>query len=127
MITFAPQISFQHVSDEDGNGKSWLVASKSFDNLNDVHKEKTIEKKKGGMNIFSKIFKARTLQSPSRKKTKQKSKKKSNRSSLADGVTPSPNEGESSLASSMSMPDIACKFVYHSHLVVIIDDSGSSM
>ena len=88
-----------------------MVLSRSFDNLNDINRGggggETIEKKKEGGNIFSRLFKGRTLHAPSRKKTKNKSKKKSsNRSSLADEAT-SPQGGESSLANSISMPEIA--------------------
>lgn len=86
--------------------------SRSFDNLNNINRDEPSEKKKeGGGNIFSRIFKIRTLQSPTRKKTanKQKSKKKasSNRSSLAVEGLAVPGGGESSLANSLSMPDIA--------------------
>ena len=81
--------------------------SRSFDNLNDVKKESTIEKKK--KNVFSRLFKFKTLQTPSRKKTKQKSKKRSNRGSLADEATPSQGE-ESALTNSISMPEIASEF-----------------
>jgi hypothetical protein len=99
-----------------------MVMSRSFDNLNDIHRsaaataaaDEASGKKKegGGGNIFSRIFKIRTLQSPSRKKTtnKQKPKKKGaiNRSSLGgyEGLAP-PDGGENSLANSLSMPDIA--------------------
>ena len=103
------QISFR---DDGETDKRWMVTSRSFDNLNDVSRavaDETSEKKKEGGNIFSRIFKIRTLQSPARKRTanKQKSKKKTpNRSSLGyEGLAP-PNRGESSLANSLSMPDI---------------------
>ena len=100
-----------------------MVMSRSFDNLNDINRSAAApsvadhEKKKEG-NIFSRIFKIRTLQSPSRKKTanKEKSKKKgasANRSSLGagyEGLAP-PDGGQSSLANSLSMPDIAGEFV----------------
>ena len=90
-----------------------MVTSRSVDNLNDVSRVPVVEetggRKKEGRNIFSKLFRFRTLQSPARKKTanKRKSKKKvSKRSSV--GYEESPRkEGESSLANSLSMPDIA--------------------
>ena len=88
-----------------------MVTSRSFDNLNDVNREieETSEKKKEGRNIFSRIFKFRTLQSPARKKTanKQKSKKESNRSSLGYEAPSQLEVGESSLVNSLSMPEIA--------------------
>lgn len=100
-----------------------MVMSRSFDNLNDINRKPAApsmaddaseKKKEGGGNIFSRIFKIRTLQSPSRKKTanKEKPKKKgasTNRSSLGagyEGLAP-PDGGQSSLANSLSMPDIA--------------------
>ena len=105
-----------------------MVMSRSFDNLNDIKRsaagagagavvDETSEKKKEGGNILSRIFKIRTLQSPARKKTanKQKPKKKatSNRSSLAyDRGLALPDGGESSLANSLSMPDIAGESVF---------------
>ena len=87
-----------------------MVMSKSFDNINDINKEETSEKKKDGGNIFSRFFKFKTLHTPLlMKKAKQKWKKKSsNRSSVADDEMPHEG-GENSLASSMSMPDIACE------------------
>ena len=82
--------------------------SRSFDNLNTVNKETTLEKKK--KSVFSKLFKFRTLQSPSRKKTtKEKSKKgSSNRSSVADEV----KDRESALTNSISMPEIASELIF---------------
>ena len=92
--------------------------SRSFDNLNAVKKETTLEKKKNS--VFSKLFKFRTLQTPSRKKTKkEKSKKGSNRSSIADEV----KDRESALTNSISMPEIArefplaiCMYTYYIHV-----------
>lgn len=108
-----------------------MVMSRSFDNLNDINRSAAApsvadnEKKKEG-NIFSRIFKIRTLQSPSRKKTanKEKSKKKgasANRGSLGagyEGLAP-PDGGQSSLANSLSMPDIAGEFVRVNFLITL--------
>ncbi len=117
-VSFLLQISFR---DDGSTEKPFMVMSRSFDNLNDINRsaaataaadEASEKKKEGGGGIFSRIFKIRTLQSPSRKKmaNKQKPKKKGaiNRSSLGgyDGLAP-PDRGESSLANSLSMPDIA--------------------
>ena len=99
-----------HRSDEDH--KPWITMSKSFDNLNDINREATSEKKKDGGNILSRFFKFKTLQTPLIKKAREKLRKKSsNRSSVADDETPHEG-GESSLANSMSMPDIACELKY---------------
>ena len=91
-----------------------MVTSRSVDNLNDVSRipvvEETGGRKKEAGNFFSRIFKFRTLQSPARKKTanKQKSKKKvSKRSSVGYEESQRKEEGESALANSLSMPDIA--------------------
>ena len=109
------QISFR---DDGETKKPWMVTSHSFDNLNDINRDESYKKKKeGGGNILLRIFKIRTLQSPARKKTanKQKSKKKasSNRSSLGHEALAVPGGGESSLANSLSMPDIAGESVFN--------------
>lgn len=109
-------LAFLQISlrDDGETDKRWMITSRSFDNLNNISRavaDETSEKKKEGGGFFSRIFKIRTLQPPARKKTanKQKQKKTPNRSSLGyEGLVP-PNGGESSLANSLSMPDIAGK------------------
>ena len=120
------QISILRTSDEEDR-KPWMVMSKSFDNINDINKEETSEKKKDGGNIFSRLFKFKTLHTPLMKKAKQKWKKKSsNRSSVADDEMPHEG-GESSLASSMSMPDIACEFCDNGNCALKPQYSGCSV
>ena len=103
------QLSFQRKSDEEEGHKRWMVTSRSFDNLKEMNKEEEVdEKRKSKGNIISRFFKARTLQIPSKKKTKQKSNKGLlNRDSIASET--SCQGDQSSLASSLSMPEIACK------------------
>ena len=71
------QISVIRTSDEEDH-KAWMIMSKSFDNINDINKEETSEKKKDGGNIFSRFFKFKTMHTPLMKKAKQKFKKKLN-------------------------------------------------